>query len=46
MDTIHSRMPVLLPESAWEHWLDSGTSPADARALLMPFRAELAAEPA
>ena len=44
MHTIHNRMPVLLPESAWEHWLDRTASPADAKALLVPFAGELASE--
>lgn len=44
MHTIHSRMPVLLEERAWERWLDSATPPADAKALLVPYTGELAAE--
>ena len=37
MAPIHDRMPVILPASAWQQWLDPGTSDVDAlKAMLVP----------
>ena len=44
MHTIHNRMPVLLPEDAWEAWLDPAVPTADATALLVPYAGELQAD--
>jgi putative SOS response-associated peptidase YedK len=35
MATIHNRMPVILPESAWEQWLDPDEHDVDALAKLL-----------
>jgi putative SOS response-associated peptidase YedK len=41
MEPIHDRMPVILPESAYEHWLDRGVDQPEAFALLLrPFPAD------
>jgi putative SOS response-associated peptidase YedK len=47
MAQIHTRMPVILPPSAWEEWLDPGEQPPDALApLLTAYPAsEMAAYP-
>ena len=37
---IHPRMPVLLPEEAWETWLDPETPPAAVQEWLRPWPAE------
>jgi putative SOS response-associated peptidase YedK len=38
---IHNRMPVILPESAWDTWLDPANEDADALTkLLVPYPAE------
>lgn len=37
---IHDRMPVMLDDAAARAWIDPGTAPADAAALLRPFPAE------
>lgn len=34
---IHDRMPVILPDSAWEAWLDPRTPTEVARTLLVPY---------
>ena len=37
MEPVHDRMPVILPATAWQQWLDPGTDDTDAlRALLVP----------
>ena len=37
MEPIHNRMPVILPETAWDAWLDRDTHDTDALAeLLVP----------
>ena len=42
MEPIHDRMPVILPESAWEQWLDPNEHDVDALSkLLVPTRPEL-----
>jgi putative SOS response-associated peptidase YedK len=39
--TIHNRMPVILPEGAFNQWLDpQPAKPADLQALLVPYPAE------
>ena len=40
METIHSRMPVILSGSGESIWLDSGRSIQEVKALLQPFPAE------
>lgn len=41
MKDIHNRMPVILPEDAYQRWLEPGEkSPAQLSALLTPFPAE------
>ena len=41
VEPIHNRMPVILPESAWERWLDAKeTEPAKLMELLRPYPAE------
>ena len=41
MATIHDRMPVILPPSAWDTWLDPGLEDiAELRGLLVPCPAE------
>lgn len=41
MQPIHSRMPVILPASAWSQWLDpQENDPARLSALLIPYPAE------
>ena len=37
---VHERMPVVLPEGAWEAWLDPATPAAELRRLLAPLPAE------
>jgi len=38
---VHDRMPVILPESKWDQWLDpSQTEPANLLPLLVPFPAD------
>lgn len=42
VEPIHNRMPVILPESAWEQWLDPEEHDVDALSkLLVPAPAEL-----
>ncbi len=42
MAPIHNRMPVILPESAYERWLTPGeAAPAQLSALLQPYQASL-----
>lgn len=36
---IHERMPVLLPEDGWGHWLDPQSDPQQLQALLAPYDA-------
>ncbi len=38
--TIHNRMPVILPSSAYSPWLSTDTPAVNLRALLMPYPAE------
>ncbi len=38
--TVHDRMPLILPEAAWEAWLDPATPRAALAALLVPYPAE------
>jgi putative SOS response-associated peptidase YedK len=46
MAPIHDRMPVILPESAYDRWLDANVPVSDLQSLLKPFSAkELAAYP-
>jgi putative SOS response-associated peptidase YedK len=41
MEPIHDRMPVLLPETAWDTWLDPEVNdPAALQELLVPFPAD------
>jgi putative SOS response-associated peptidase YedK len=37
MTAIHDRMPVILSEQNYEHWLDPRTPPAELKELLAPF---------
>lgn len=38
---IHDRMPVILPENAYEHWLDPGTqNPASLQPLLKSYNSD------
>jgi len=37
---VHDRMPVMLPESAYEMWLDSKVSTAELKKLLEPYPSE------
>lgn len=37
MRPIHDRMPVILPETAWESWLDRERKGSDVAALLQPY---------
>ena len=37
MQTIHDRMPVILPAERLDYWLDPETSKAEALALLVPY---------
>jgi putative SOS response-associated peptidase YedK len=42
LEPIHNRMPVILPESAWEQWLDPDEHDVDALTrLLVPAPPEL-----
>lgn len=34
---VHDRMPVILPEAAWDRWLDGAAGRADLEALLVPY---------
>jgi putative SOS response-associated peptidase YedK len=38
---IHDRMPVILPESAWDNWLDADAEPDVLRDLLVPAADDL-----
>jgi len=40
---IHDRMPVILPESAWNTWLDPAADPDVLRTLLVPTPDDLVA---
>lgn len=41
MDGIHNRMPVILPEAHWDHWLDTTVqSPDTLKELLVPYDSE------
>ena len=40
---IHNRMPVILPETAYEHWLSSAVAPESLLPLLTPYPAEVMA---
>ncbi len=40
MTPIHDRMPVILPPSAWDRWLDPKTPPETLSELLVPFPAD------
>jgi putative SOS response-associated peptidase YedK len=42
MKDIHNRMPVILPEDAYQNWLEPGEKdPAQLSSLLGPFPSEL-----
>lgn len=41
MAELHNRMPMILPASAWEEWLDPTTDPARVAKLLVPVANEL-----
>ncbi len=42
MERIHDRMPVILPQSAWDRWLDPNNDDVvSLRELLVPYPAEL-----
>ena len=41
MAELHDRMPVILPASAWEEWLDPATDPSRLTKLLVPAPKEL-----
>ncbi|MEZ5238153.1 MAG: SOS response-associated peptidase [Microthrixaceae bacterium] len=41
MAELHDRMPVILPASAWDEWLDPATDPARLKKLLVPAPARL-----
>ncbi|MGQ0805538.1 MAG: SOS response-associated peptidase [Actinomycetota bacterium] len=43
LEPIHDRMPVILPESAWETWLDPAADPDVLRGLLVPTPDDLVA---
>ncbi len=36
MEPVHNRMPVMIPPSAWDSWLDPGTPQADLADLAVP----------
>ncbi len=41
METIHNRMPVIVPEGAYDLWLDSGEhNPEELNPILMPYPAD------
>lgn len=40
MSNIHDRMPVILPVSVRDQWLDPETSPQDLKELLIPYQGE------
>ncbi len=40
MSGIHDRMPVILPASAWDRWLDPKTPPETLTELLVPYPAD------
>jgi putative SOS response-associated peptidase YedK len=42
---LHDRMPVILPEEAWESWLAGELSPRRLQQLLVPYEGELAIVP-
>ena len=42
---IHDRMPVILAAEAFDAWLDAGTPPSAAAALLVPYRQALTVYP-
>lgn len=41
MAELHNRMPIILPASAWEEWLDPSSDPARVAKLLVPAPNEL-----
>lgn len=41
MSELHDRMPVILPASAWQAWLDPTTDAAEAAGFLVPAPSEL-----
>lgn len=41
MAEIHHRMPVMLPASAWQAWLDPDTDPGDLAGFLVPAPSQL-----
>lgn len=46
MEPIHDRMPLILPESAWDAWMSPDTPIEEIKALLVPYPAEeMAARP-
>ena len=46
MAPIHDRMPVILPESAYDQWLDADEPLSNLQSLLKPYPAdEMAAYP-
>lgn len=45
MEPIHDRMPIIIPETDWERWLDPGYRNTDAlQALMAPYPADAMAE--
>ena len=40
LSTVHTRMPLILPEDAIQRWLDPATSPDQITSLLQPYAAE------
>jgi putative SOS response-associated peptidase YedK len=40
MAPIHDRMPVILPASAYDRWLDADEAVSDLQALLKPYSAD------
>lgn len=41
MAELHNRMPIILPASAWDEWLDPGSDPTGLSRLLVPAPPEL-----
>lgn len=46
MSALHNRMPVILPENAYEKWLDPAPrKPEELQSLLVPYAGEMTAHP-
>lgn len=40
LESLHDRMPAILPRQEWDEWLDPGTAPARLKAMLRPLAGE------